>query len=354
MIFSNDISRAISTALKEIGNPPYAVLADTNTAELVLPRIAAEYPAMADAPLLTIGAGERHKNLGALFNIWSRLIDLGANRSWALVCLGGGMVTDVGGMAAATYMRGMHCINIPTTLLGAVDASVGGKTAVNFRKLKNQIGVFSVPDETIISTRFFDTLPAEEILSGYAEMLKHGLLDSPITIAKLLEADPLTLASDPDAFLKEVETSVAVKRHYAEADLTEHGIRKALNLGHTAAHAIEAIALERMQPVPHGYAVAWGTVVALVISHMTFGFDSTLLHSFARYVATCYGPPAYSCPDYTALLRAMSHDKKNGADSEGRFSFTLLEAPGKPRIDCLTTPDTVRSALDITADLLGA
>ena len=165
--------------------------------------------------------------------MWKQLSVSEATRSSVLINVGGGMLTDLGGFAAAAFKRGMRCINVPTTLLGAVDASVGGKTAVNFNGLKNQIGVFSEAEASIISTVFFNTLPQQQILSGYAEMLKHALLEDEATLGRLLDYNPVYPEFDSEALLPLLRASVLVKQRIVEEDLTEKGLRKALNLGHT-------------------------------------------------------------------------------------------------------------------------
>lgn len=242
----------------------------------------------------------------------------------------------------------MRFVNVPTTLLSAVDAAVGGKTGINFGGYKNEIGVFNEADAVVISTRFFPTLPAEELKSGYAEMLKHGLLESEAEFRSLLASDPGELSADD--LLRLLERSVEVKRRIVEADPTEKGLRKALNLGHTAGHAFESLAMRRGRPVPHGYAVAWGCVVELVLSHLCEGFPSADLHLFAGYVRRNYGAPSITCSDYAELLELMSHDKKN---SRGHINFTLLRRPGELRLDVTPDEKEITAALDIFRDLSG-
>ena len=217
-------------------------------------------------------------------------------------------MTDLGGFAAATFKRGIRFINIPTTLLSAVDAAVGGKTGVNFNGLKNEIGVFKEAETVIISTVFFSTLPERELKSGYAEMLKHGLLDGEAVYNKLLDYDFDNVAGN--GLLRLVEESVNVKRRIVEQDPFEQGLRRALNLGHTAGHAFESLALKRNSPVPHGYAVAWGMVVEAVLSHTEKGFPSAELYRLADYVCRHYGAFHITCDDYPELIEFMRHDKK--------------------------------------------
>ena len=344
MIFTNDVNTALRQLITRLAPPMTAVIADENTARLVLPRL----DALAGATVITIAAGDSNKTLATLEHVWQAMQRAGATRHALVVNLGGGMVTDVGGLAAATFKRGVPCVNVPTTLLGAVDAAVGGKTGINYGGLKNEIGVFAMPLEVVISTCFFDTLPQHELRSGFAEMLKHALLCNAHETDRLLAFD--ISGADLDALLPLLETSVRVKQRIVEQDPHEHGLRRALNLGHTVGHALESHALAARRPVPHGYAVAWGLVAELVLSHMLQHFDSALLHRVASRVLALYGAPHLTCDDYDTLLELMRHDKKSDA---GEVNCTLLRAPGDVVVGCHISPADVAAALDITRDLLG-
>lgn len=351
LICTNEVGDAIDVLVADFGNPDVVLISDTGVAQAVLPVLVNDSKAVASAKRIIVGEGDDNKNLDSLASIWQQLSDCEATRHTVVINLGGGMIGDMGGFAAATFKRGMRCINVPTTLLAAVDASVGGKTAINFNGVKNQIGTFAEPVASIISTIFFNTLPQQQILSGYAEMLKHALLESDEMLSKLLAYSPVYPVFDSEAMLPLLRESVAVKARIAGADLTEQGIRKALNLGHTAGHAFESMAMARKSPVPHGYAVAWGLVVELVLSHMLVGFPSDMLHKFAAYIRTNYGAFAINCKDYPALLAYMRQDKKN--TSPDSINFTLLPSVGNPEIDRTATPDQIKAALDIYCDLIG-
>lgn len=349
LIFTNHIEEAISDVIDGIRPKGIFILCDTNTGSLVVPRLRSMCPALSDAPVITVSAGDTAKNIRSASEIWERLIDGGATRHSLLINAGGGMITDLGGFVAAAYKRGMHCVNVPTTLLAAVDASVGGKTAVNFNGLKNIIGVFSNPDASIISTTFFTTLPDHEILSGYAEMIKHALLSGPKDFADIIGYDITEGRNDPEGLLDLLRRSVSVKAEIVTKDPHEHGLRKALNLGHTVAHAFESLAFSRKAPVSHGYAVAWGLVVEGVLSHTLCGLDSTVLHTLAAYVREHYGAFHITCDDYPSLIASMRQDKKN--ISSDHINFTLLRSPGEPVLDVTATPDRIETALDIYRDL---
>ena len=349
LIFTNHVAETLDELVADLQPPKIFILVDVNTATFVLPRLQAESKAAAEAMVVTTKAGDVNKNLDSLTQIWKRLGENGATRDSMLVNVGGGVVTDMGAFAAATFKRGMTMVNIPTTLLGAVDASVGGKTGINFNNLKNQIGVFRNAEAVIISTTFFNTLTGEELRSGYAEMLKHGLLSSAKAYHALLRANPSDI--DPEAMLKLLKESVLVKKTIVDQDPEESGLRRALNLGHTAGHAFETLALDRKSPIPHGYAVAYGLIVALVLSHMELGFPSDELNRFAAYVKENYGPFNFSCDDYPALLKSMSQDKKN--HSADQINFTLLKGVGDVAIDQVLAVADIKNALDITRDLMG-
>ena len=319
------------------------VLTDETTHRLCLP-VVAGYEALKGAEIITIGVSDTNKTLESVSHVWNELQRRGATRHSLLINLGGGMVTDLGGFAASTFKRGLHFINIPTTLLAMVDASVGGKTGFNFGGLKNEIGVFQNADCVILNTLFLQTLDQENILSGYAEMLKHGLISTEEHWAELLNFD----IEQPD--LKElgllVAKSVQVKQHIVTEDPTEKGIRKALNLGHTIGHAFESLSLQRsltQHPTLHGYAVAYGLVCELYLSATKTGFPVDKMRQTVRFIFDHYGRMPITCDDYPTLLELMTHDKKNtGRD----INFTLLGSIGDIRINQTATKQEIEEALD--------
>ncbi len=343
ILYTNNVSDAIISLVNELSPVSVHIVTDENVERKVLPLLALDYPR------IVVKAGDEHKNIESLTHIWSGLIAQGATRHSLVINIGGGVVTDMGGFAAASFKRGIRFINVPTTLLSAVDAAVGGKTGVNFQGYKNEIGAFAPADAVVISTVLFNTLPREELLSGYAEMIKHGLLSSADDYAELLKFD--IVDADMDSLLPLLEKSVKVKERIVEEDPKEHGIRRALNLGHTAGHAFEGLALERESPMPHGYAVAFGMLVEMILSHTVAGYPSSELYRYANYLKeNGYGSPAVDCNDYDALVEYMRHDKKN--TTRETINFTLLSAPGKPLIDRTASEDEIRAALDIFRDLL--
>jgi 3-dehydroquinate synthase len=296
---------------------------------------------MKAAQCITIPATDSHKTLESLSHVWSELQRMGATRHSLMVNLGGGMVTDLGGFAASTFKRGIPYINIPTTLLSMVDASVGGKTGINFGGLKNEIGVFNNARSVILDTTFLRTMDHENICSGYAEMLKHGLINNEAMWAELLNFD-LDSLDNLDILGRMVAESVAVKQRIVTEDPTEQGIRKALNLGHTAGHAFESLALER-KPVLHGYAVAWGMIVELYLSVVKTGFPQDKMRQTVAFIKENYGRMNISCDDYPHLIELMHHDKKNQGNN---INFTLLGGIGYIRINQTATEEEIKDALD--------
>lgn len=340
VIISHDIGADIAAALSQCERDRLFVLTDENTLRLCWPRLA-NLDILAEARVITIAAGDTNKTIETAAQVWTALSEGGATRHSCLVNLGGGMVTDLGGFAASTFKRGINFINIPTTLLALVDASVGGKTGVNLGGLKNEVGVFRDSSFVLLSTDFLATLDMENMLSGYAEMLKHGLISDLDTWAELLRFDP----TEPDLqqLRAMVAKSVAVKERIVEADPLEHGIRKALNAGHTAGHAIESWAMRRGTPMLHGRAVAYGMVCELYLSCTKTAFPTERMRQTVAFIRRYYGRPAITCNDYAEIIELMHHDKKNTA---GTINFTLLGDIGDIHINCIAGPDEIAEALD--------
>ena len=349
VIISANISQTLTEAVGAAKHDRLFLLTDETTHELCLPLVR-DIPCLQEAIHIIIGATDTHKTLDTLAKVWTELGYGGGTRHSLLVNLGGGMVTDLGGFAASTFKRGIHYINVPTTLLSMVDASVGGKTGINFNGLKNEIGVFNAPETVILDTEFLKTLDHENICSGYAEMLKHGLISTPETFAELLNFDLDNV--DYSHLGKMVGTSVAVKERIVAEDPLEHGIRKALNLGHTVGHAFESFCLKfenephnkrGLHPVLHGYAVAWGLICELYLSCIKTGFPTDKMRQTVRFIKENYGSLTITCDDYEELYQYMTHDKKNTA---GIINFTLLGDISDIRINQTASKEDIFEALD--------
>ena len=340
IIIADSLEQSLADAIGKVEHDKLFVLTDTTTKELCWP-VVKDYAAMKDACMITIPPTDEAKTLETLADVWTALQKGGATRHSLMVNLGGGMVTDLGGFAASTFKRGMAYINIPTTLLSQVDASVGGKTGINFGGLKNEIGVFNCARSVILSSTFLRTLDRENLLSGYAEMLKHGLLSSKENWAELLCFD--ISAPDYEVLQSMVAKSVAIKEQIVKEDPTEKGIRKALNLGHTAGHAIESLALKEGRTVLHGYAVAWGLLMELYLSARKCGFPAKEMHQMEAYIKEHYGKFMYECKHYDMLCDFMAHDKKNQG---GNINFTLLGGIGDIRINQTASMEEIEEMLD--------
>jgi 3-dehydroquinate synthase len=289
-----------------------------------------------------IPAGESHKTLAAVEQIWNALYDHQATREALLLNVGGGMVTDLGGFAAATYMRGIRYVNIPTSLLAMVDASSGGKTGFNYLGVKNMIGSFALPEQTLVYLPLLESLPVKEWLSGYAEMLKHGLLDSESHWKNLLALDvddaKCSISSD---LLAE---NIAIKEHIVEADPKEKGLRKLLNFGHTVGHAIEEAYHAEGKDVKHGYCVLWGMVAELYLSVVKMGLDKDVLRQMSSVMLAYYGRPECNCKDRERLVEWMMKDKKNRV--AGEINFSLLRAIGDGVVDQTVTREELDEAME--------
>ncbi|WP_294786797.1 3-dehydroquinate synthase [Prevotella sp.] len=340
VVISGNLERDLVNAISECEHDRIFVLTDETTQQLCWPKIK-NFKALKNSTPIIIKATDTHKNLDTLSQVWQALSSGGATRHSLMINLGGGMVTDLGGFAASTFKRGIDFINIPTTLLAMVDASVGGKTGINFGGLKNEIGVFSDSRFVIINTQFLDTLDHDNICSGYAEMLKHGLISDERTWAELVTFD----LDNPDLSLLQrmVAESIKVKERIVEADPHEHGIRKALNLGHTMGHAFESFAMRRGTPILHGYAVAYGLISELYMSARKTAFPTDRMHQTVRFIRENYGTFNITCDDYPTLIELMHHDKKN---TSGIINFTLLGNVGDIRINQTATEEEIKEALD--------
>ena len=339
VVIAEHLEESLSEAIMACEHDCVFILADEITDKCCLP-VVEGFHALQDAKRIIIGATDTHKTLESLTHVWEELGKGGATRHTLLINIGGGMVTDLGGFAASTFKRGINYINIPTTLLSMVDASVGGKTGINFNGLKNEIGVFNNASTVILDTQFLKTLDEENICSGYAEMLKHGLISNEQMWASLLGFD----LEHPNLqqLRGMVADSVAVKERIVTEDPTEKGIRKALNLGHTVGHAFESLALTR-KPVLHGYAVAWGLICELYLSVIKTGFPTDKMRQTVSFIKEHYGKMTITCDDYPTLLELMTHDKKNVA---GTINFTLLGGIGDIRINQTATKEEIYEALD--------
>ena len=308
------------------------ILTDANVAALWLPELE-HWLGGDDATEIVIEPGEGQKTLQTAQRIWNELLRNGADRHSIMVNLGGGVVTDIGGFAASCYQRGIRFVHVPTTLMGMVDAAIGGKNGVDFAGLKNQIGTFAEPLETLVMPIFLSTLPDRELLSGLAEMLKYGFI-----------ADASMLQIAPNNYEQYLLRAGRIKRDIVERDFSEQGCRKVLNFGHTIGHAMESVAHSTANPLTHGEAVAIGMWCALWISVRQCGLAETVLHDYEEKLHWLLSKAtlSFSEIDIPAVLRYIGHDKKNRG---GEVQWVLLPALGQPQYDAKVPEALVRQCM---------
>jgi 3-dehydroquinate synthase len=317
------------------------VLVDENTNEYCLPYFLSNLPTEIEIEIIEIEAGEENKNMYTCIDLWHTLIDLEADRKSILLNLGGGVITDIGGFVASTFKRGIDFINIPTTLLAMVDASVGGKTGVDLGNLKNQIGVINEPKSVVVLSKFLETLPSNQMRSGLAEMLKHGLIYDKLYWDKLKNLNDLN-TDDLDILIKQ---SIEIKNEIVSQDLKENGIRKALNFGHTLGHAIESYFLESedKKQLLHGEAIAVGMILE---SHISYQSNFISKDDFAeiKYIITdIFEKIIFNESDIQNIMNLLIFDKKN---EFGNVQFTLLNKIGESKINQIVDESLILLAFE--------
>lgn len=313
------------------------VFADSTTAEVCLPVFRSFLPDLEEFDIIETDPGEANKNIDFCIGIWKTLLDFEADRRCLMINLGGGVITDMGGFVASTYKRGIDFINIPTTLLSQVDASVGGKTGIDIDNVKNMVGTFSLPQAVFIEQAFLKTLPQREMLSGFAEMIKHGLI-ADAAYYQALKAKPYTTV---DA--QTIYHSVSIKNEVVLADPLEKDLRKILNFGHTIGHAVESYALENdKMPLTHGEAIAIGMICEAHLSHKYCNLTAAELSDISTYILATYPKYVLKPQTFEALLALMQSDKKN---EDGCIMFSLLEQIGKCTYNCKITKEDIFNSL---------
>lgn len=322
-IFFNETGyEKINLFISENNYSSILILVDEHTNEYCLPKFLPNLATEIPIEIIEIEAGEEIKNITTCVEIWSILSELGADRKSLIINLGGGVITDIGGFIASTFKRGIDFINVPTTLLGMVDASIGGKNGVDLGNLKNQIGVINVPKMLLISTDFLETLSQREMRSGLAEMLKHGLIYDKNYWEQFLDLTKVDFA-DFDAL---IYRSIEIKNEIVKQDPTENGIRKALNFGHTLGHAIESHFLESETPLLHGEAIAIGMILESYLSKEKGLLSNEEFHQIKYIISNIYEPHNFSDEDIISIQNLLIHDKKN---EYGKVQFALINGIGK-------------------------
>ncbi len=304
------------------------IIVDSNTNELCLPKLLPYLETEFTIEIVEFEPGEHNKNIETCIQIWNVLTELGGDRKSLVINLGGGVVTDLGGFVASTFKRGVDFINIPTTLLSMVDASVGGKTGVDLGNLKNQIGVINVPQMVLIDTQYLETVPQNEMRSGLAEMLKHGLIYDKKYWEKFLDLKAIDFVDFDELIYRSVE----IKNEIVIQDPTEKNIRRALNFGHTLGHAIESYFLENetKKTLLHGEAIAVGMILESYISLHKNLISEQEYHQIKTTLKAIYDDIVFEENDIEPVLKLLIHDKKN---EYGNIQFALIEGIGKIKIN---------------------
>ncbi len=324
----------LNNYIKEGNYSKIIVIVDDNTEKLCLNKCNFSFEYL----LIKIPPGEQHKNLDTANSIWKQLLQSGADRKSLVLNLGGGVIGDMGGFCASTFMRGIDFIQIPTTLLSQVDASVGGKLGIDLEQVKNMVGVFNDPNMVWIHTDFLTTLPTNEVRSGYAEVLKHSLIKD----RKHWDSLPKDLL--PVRWEKIIYHSVEIKKHVVEKDPLESGLRKILNFGHTIGHAIETLSLQTEAPLLHGEAIAKGMVIESAIAHQKAMMNKTEFEEIKSRIESIYGPINIHRFSFKSILDIARKDKKNVA---GQMRMSLVGPIGTCMFDVVVRPQEIEQALKI-------
>ncbi|SFH03381.1 3-dehydroquinate synthase [Pedobacter insulae] len=313
------------------------VFVDTNTSALCIPIFRSFLDDLEDFDIIETDPGEENKNIDFCIGIWKTLLDFGADRKCLMINLGGGVITDMGGFIASTYKRGIDFMNIPTTLLSQVDASVGGKTGIDIDHVKNMVGTFSLPKAVFIEHTFLTTLSKREMLSGFAEMIKHGLIADHdyYQALKLNEYQEVTPAN--------VYRSIQIKNEVVTEDPLEKGLRKILNFGHTIGHAVESYALTHdKKPLTHGEAIAIGMICEAFLSVKYCDLKTDELNDICTYITSIYPKYTIAEKNFNTLIELMQSDKKN---EDGYIMFSLLERIGHCTFNCRVTDADILSSI---------
>ena len=339
--FNEKAYEALNNHLKENKYSNIFIIVDSNTNEFCLPNFLPYLETDLTIEIIEFEAGEENKNIDTCVEIWNVLTELGADRKTLVINLGGGVVTDLGGFVSSTFKRGVDFIHIPTTLLSMVDASVGGKNGVDLGNLKNQIGVINVPIMVLIDTQYLETVPQNEMRSGLAEMLKHGLIYDKKYWEQFLDLKEIDFAD----FDQLIYRSVEIKNEIVTQDPTEKNIRKSLNFGHTLGHAIESYFLENKDKTTllHGEAIAVGMILESYISLKKDLLSNDEYFEIKSSLKTIYDDIIFDENDIKPILELLIHDKKN---EYGAIKFALIEGIGKIKINQSVENELILNAFE--------
>lgn len=315
------------------------ILVDSNTHKHCLPRLLSEMETNSEIEIIEVPQGENNKVIEIVVQVWETLSDLGATRNSLLINLGGGVITDMGGFIASTFMRGIKFINIPTTLLSQVDASVGGKNGINLNHIKNTIGTFTQPEMTLINSDFLLTLQDREFRSGLAEMFKHGLIHDKKHWQKLTTLKEFK----SELTLDMIEDSIHIKAEIVTQDPYEQGLRKILNFGHTVGHAIEGFYLGTPKELLHGEAIAVGMMIESILSFENEFISILDLNEIFFHLTRVFGKISIPADDIQSILDLMKHDKKN---ENGNINFSLINGIGQCKYNIVLPEVQIAAAIE--------
>lgn len=329
-----------SLSAKKYDTAQFFIIVDENTYTHCLTQLVSRVERLQESEFIEVPVGEECKDMAIAQQLWDTLLESNADRDTVIVNLGGGCVSDLGGFVASGYKRGIRYINVPTTLIGMVDAAIGGKTAVNVNGSKNQVGFFHQPEITCIEPSFLDTLLDEELFNGVFEMLKTFLIGSPEQYQALCD---MLLGGTLEMRPAMIAACAEIKDAIVKQDPKDEGIRRVLNLGHTFGHGIEAFSQQPgQQPLGHGMAVGVGLACALYLSVHKLGLDAAVLQQYRTVAAKLMSMPHFSLKDTEEILAYIRHDKKNVA---GEIRCVLLQEMGAPVIDLAVDENEIRDAL---------
>jgi len=342
VFIDQDIFKSINTFFKsnEKEFSEIFILLDEHTLKHCYPIILEKVDALKKAQIIQIKSGEENKNIETCQHIWLQLSHHGADRKSLIVNLGGGVIGDMGGFVASTFKRGIAFINIPTTLLSQVDASIGGKLGIDLDHLKNEIGLLKFPKAVFVNSTFLSTLPDRHILSGFAEIIKHALIHDSLYWQKIKGLDFLNTSE----LYPIIETSIQIKNQIVLEDPTENGIRKCLNFGHTIGHAFESyfLRLPCKDQLLHGEAIAIGMICEAFLSNARCFLSLNELMEITNFILSKYTPVDISHIDHFELIELMLHDKKN---MKGIINFTLLSSIGTSKINMTADIELIKESL---------
>lgn len=320
------------------------ILVDENTHENCIPALLANLETEIPFEIIEIEAGEDAKTIATATQLWEILAEYKADRKSLLLNLGGGVITDMGGFVASTYKRGIKFLNIPTTLLAMCDASIGGKTGIDHQYLKNIVGTFTNAEHILVYPPFLETLEFVELRSGFAEMLKHGLIACENHWNDLIALEEIT----SENVAPHIENSMMIKENVVVKDFKEENIRKILNFGHTIGHAAESLFLKTGNIIPHGEAVALGMIAETHLAFLENLISEEIANTVIENIRKFY--PYISIKDFKNddIINLMINDKKN---NHGKINFSLIEGIGKCNYDYKVSADNIEKSLDYYKNL---